>query len=556
MTPQWQYNPLAIPFVMSATIIILLFVLGWRRRGSELTRIYLWYMGCLLVWVLASLLELLTLNLELSLLFANISFLGITMFPVMTVGIVMIYNGQAARFRRLLPFMLIIPITTNVLIWTNPLHGLWRGASYRDLTTTWFPISYYEYGVWFNTVHTPFSIGMVFVAIYLLLRSPHLRDRAYRRQLLLLLAALLLPFLTEIAHQLGLQPIAYFNATSLVFPVSGVLIGWAVLDMRFLDISPIARDLVVENINDPVIVLDARQRIVDLNPAARHQLWPGMTGIIGQRIELLLPAYATLDTELLEFRSYEHEIEIEREDGCEHYEVKISPIERDAGQLLLLRNVTDQREATQVTIEQARQVAVLEERQRVARELHDSVNQTLFAASTLSDLMTMAIDRKPEKVSQYALDIQQLIRGATSEMRLILMELYPHALVETDLNISIQHLCTAFTGASGVPVTFTPTSQIHLEAERQVAFYRIAQEALQNINKHAEANEVNVSLNRDNRQLVMTIVDDGLGFDMDQTLTNHFGLMNMGKRAMMNGLKLSLNSALGEGTKVKLIGEE
>lgn len=552
MSPQWQFTLIVIPFIISTVIVLMLILLGIRRRTDEVSRPFLAHMVAALFWNTGGMLELLTLNLNLSLVFADLSFVGITLFPLTWLGIVMVFNGQSRRYYRLLPILLTIPLTTNLVIWTNALHGLWRGSSYRDLETTWFPLSIYDYGPWFYWVHTPFSLGLTFIAIYMLVRSLYLRNRVYRQQLLALLASLCLPLAMEIAHRFGLQPIQHFNISSLALPISGVLVGWALLGLRFMDVTPVARDLVLEHMRDLMIVIDTQGRIVDINPAAKHKLWPAVRRVVGEPVNSLLPAYSAIADKSKDHHRFE--IEFENAGGCQQYEVYVSSIEPYGSQLLLLRDITERRVAQEQAIKQALQVAVLEERQRMARELHDSVNQMLFAASTLSDLLPMAIQRKPEKVEDYALNIRQLLRGASAEMRLILMELYPDALVKTDLNISIQHLCEALMGSSGIPVTLKTTSPIHMEPDVQAAFYRIAQEAFQNINKHANATEVEVCLSHTSHTVELVIQDNGQGFDGDQTLTKNFGLMNMGKRAMLHDLKLAINSSVGQGTTIKVTG--
>ncbi len=202
--------------------------------------------------------------------------------------------------------------------------------------------------------------------------------------------------------------------------------------------------------------------------------------------------------------------------------------------------------------EQAASAAVLRERQRMAQELHDSVNQNLFAASTYADLLPRAIRQKPEAVPRYAADISRLVRSAVAQMRIILIELHPDALIKTDLGVLIRQLCNAFSGHTGTPVEFHTDGKIILPPDDQIAVYRIAQEALHNIDKHADAADVSVYLARSDDELCLHIADNGVGFD-DRTMSDvQFGVRGMRQRAEAIGATLDIDSTPGHGTQITL----
>jgi PAS domain S-box-containing protein len=473
---QWQYNHLVIPLGISIVFVLALIVLGLRQRQNPIAKPYLFFMVCLLFWLITSLLESIILNLQISLIIADISFLAITCFPLAWLSVMMIYVGKGKQLPKILPWLVIIPILTNLMIWTNPLHQLWRGESYRDLTTTWFPITIYDYGQWF-TVHLIFSLSITFAAMFLLVRSLFFRERAYRVQIITLLISLNLPLSIEILHWLGIDPIPHYNASILTFPISGLLTAWALLRHNFLDLMPIARDLVVDSMEDLMLVLDGQRRLVDVNSVARQRLFQGSMAVVGKRLDDLLPKQSQVIGQMIVNHTSRKEIEILQDNNHKIYEATLSPINHllrgNSGWLLLLRDITSRKQAEEESYKQAQQVAILEERQRLARELHDSVSQTLFAAGLLSDLLPRAIDKKPEKIPEYATRIHELIHGASAEMRLVLLELYPDALIETDLGTVIKHLCDAFVGSTGTPLDFIATSQVHLEKDTQLAFYRI-----------------------------------------------------------------------------------
>ncbi len=202
--------------------------------------------------------------------------------------------------------------------------------------------------------------------------------------------------------------------------------------------------------------------------------------------------------------------------------------------------------------EQAQSAAILRERQRVAQELHDSVNQDLFAASTYADLLPKAIEKKPEAVSRYAKDISRLVRSAVAQMRMILIELHPDTLTTTDLQTLIKHLCSAFTNRSGIPVDLKTNDKVVLQQDEQIAIYRITQESLHNIHKHSSATQVNVQLITSDGDLVLSVRDDGQGFDLNAIIEVHFGVRGMKERAQSIGATLTIETQPGHGTQITL----
>ncbi|MEM6285462.1 MAG: GAF domain-containing sensor histidine kinase, partial [Chloroflexota bacterium] len=202
--------------------------------------------------------------------------------------------------------------------------------------------------------------------------------------------------------------------------------------------------------------------------------------------------------------------------------------------------------------EQAQTAAILKERQRMAQELHDSVNQNLFAASTYADLLPRAVVRKPEVVERYAADISRLIRGAVAQMRMILIELHPEALTNTELSVLLKQQCDAFSSHTGINVDFRADQRTTLNRDDQIAVYRITQEALHNIDKHAGATLVTVRLAITADQLTLHVTDNGTGFDTNTIGDVQFGVRGMQERATAIGASFAIQSAPDNGTQIRL----
>ncbi len=203
--------------------------------------------------------------------------------------------------------------------------------------------------------------------------------------------------------------------------------------------------------------------------------------------------------------------------------------------------------------EQAQQAAVLEERQRLARDLHDAVTQTLFSASLIAEVLPRLWERNPEEGPRRLEELRQLTRGALAEMRTLLLELRPAALVETALGDLLRQLAESITGRARVPVTVTVEGVRSLPPEVQVALYRVAQEALNNLAKHAGASQARVSLHSQPEQVELRISDDGRGFDPEGISPESLGLGIMRERAEAIGAALRIESQIGQGTRITLV---
>jgi nitrate/nitrite-specific signal transduction histidine kinase len=231
--------------------------------------------------------------------------------------------------------------------------------------------------------------------------------------------------------------------------------------------------------------------------------------------------------------------------------------------------------------EQTQELAVVEERSRLARELHDAVTQTLFSASLIAEILPALWEGNPQEGRQLLQELRQLSRGALAEMRTLLLELRPAALVEADLDGLLRQLAEALTGREGIPVAVTMEGQVDLPAEVHVALYRIAQEALNNVVKHAQASQVEVSLRCapffpsdrvrsdfslsrgeegepapstvEGARVELCIRDNGRGFDPGNVPPDRLGLGIIRERAQAIGAVLEIDSQLGRGTQVKVV---
>lgn len=218
-----------------------------------------------------------------------------------------------------------------------------------------------------------------------------------------------------------------------------------------------------------------------------------------------------------------------------------------------------------------KKAAALAERDRIARDLHDTVTQELFSLSIIADVLPTLWQADPDTGNQALDEIKQLARGALAEMRALLFELRPAALLTTELEQLIRQLCDSFEGRTRIQIQFEYKElNCMVPADIKVAFYRIVQESLHNVQKHARATEVTIFLgkldaskkpcrsieNQDparTSHIQLIIQDNGRGFDTANVGPEHFGLKIIQERAESINADLVFESSPGAGTKVEII---
>jgi signal transduction histidine kinase len=206
--------------------------------------------------------------------------------------------------------------------------------------------------------------------------------------------------------------------------------------------------------------------------------------------------------------------------------------------------------------DQAEASAAAAERTRLARELHDAVSQTLFSASMIADVLPRLWKRDPQEAQRRLDTLRCLTRGAMAEMRTLLWELRPSALLSADMQELLDQLSKAVASRAQVDVELDVEAVPQLPPHVRLTLYRIAQETLNNVVKHADAGHVTVSLRGRGQEVTLRICDDGRGFDPGNVRQGHFGLDNMADRAEEIGAALTVESEVGRGTVVTVAWSE
>jgi PAS domain S-box-containing protein len=201
---------------------------------------------------------------------------------------------------------------------------------------------------------------------------------------------------------------------------------------------------------------------------------------------------------------------------------------------------------------QIERTAVAAERSRIARDLHDAVTQTLFSASMIAEVLPRLWQRNAAEGERRLAELRELTRGALAEMRTLLLELRPARLIEVDMADLLRQLAEAIAGRARVPVSVQIEGEVEIPADVKVAFYRIAQEALNNVAKHAQARHAQIQLYGADNAVNMKVFDDGCGFVFERIKPEHLGLGIMRERAEAIGATLEVQSRPDHGTVVSV----
>jgi signal transduction histidine kinase len=201
-------------------------------------------------------------------------------------------------------------------------------------------------------------------------------------------------------------------------------------------------------------------------------------------------------------------------------------------------------------MKQAELAAVVQERQRLARELHDSVTQLLYSQVLFSGAGLKVLSQQGyAQAEQYLARIDQAARQALKEMRLLVYQLRPSDYLDEGLDGALRHRLDSVEKRTGVEARLIVESEPDLEEAEQMGLYRIAEEALNNTLKHAQASNVSVRVYTRNRRVFLEVMDDGKGFNLrDREKSGGMGLTNMRERAAAMSAELQIITAPGQGT--------
>ncbi len=375
------------PVFMAVILSALLAAFTWRRRPATGAIPLALTMFFTAEWSLFYILELLAPTLQEKFFWESLEYIGVVAIPVTWLMFALQYSG---RERWVTPtnvsLICLIPVLTLLFFWTTPQWG-WMRREMWLVDRGPFTLIGKTYASWF-WISLAYNYLLILMGTALLvqalLRSPSL----YRNQRILLITGGLLPMITNALSIFGLNPLPGIDLTPAAFALSGVLVAMGMFRYQLLDIYPVARDAVMESMADPVIVLNAANYIVDINPAALRYLERTLPQVIGLRAAQVFSAWDHLVEKYTSSLQADDEVELIVQGKPLYFDLHISPLydlrQRFIGRLIALRDITRRKQAEQAL---HRLNDVLEDRVSERTRQLFTLNRT---GQTLSRILTPA----------------------------------------------------------------------------------------------------------------------------------------------------------------------
>jgi PAS domain S-box-containing protein len=348
----------------------------------------------------------------------------------------------------------------------------------------------------------------------------------------------------------GLNSFSWLNLNLFTVVIAAVIYSIVFFGFGILDPIPTAHGVVIEQMHEGVLVLDIQQRIVDMNPSAGRILGLSLTIARGRQMKQILPALASLD-------EGQREIAFREGGAVRHYALHHSALMDSRGfplgTLILFHDVTEQKHAQEQLLEQGRAIATLEERQHLARELHDNIGQVLgyvgFQVEAARQLFSKG--QALEGDAQLA-RLSGIAQGAHADVREFILNLRMGPSQNQPFFPALRQYVNSFSMQYGIQAALSIGDELKdadFGSEARLQIFRIIQEALSNARRHAAARTVQVIFQAMDCSVCVKIQDDGCGFDVGRpTRRNGFGLDFMRERAERLGGDLQIQSKPGLGT--------
>lgn len=394
----WSNTLNLISCLLAAIVSAGLALIAWFRRQNPGSAAFAWFMLSVTATALPTFFQLTSQTTAEAAFWFNATFFGLAGLPVAWLVFALYYAGHGRWLtNRRLAIFLAIPVITQVMIWTNGWHGFWFQALTFRLSGELLVLDrpHIIPGIWF-WIYTTYAYLTCFVAVVLIAQTALSSRKVYRDQAIGMIAGVLLPMIANILFVFQPWPGLNLNLTILGMAIGGLCFAWSMLRYGLLELVPLARSTLVENLIDGMLVLDVRRRVVDLNPALANLLDRPVSELVGKPAiqalltwpELLNCAVSDDCPGLLSYRG--------TAPGVRFFDMNVQEIARadgsPAGRLLMLREVTRLVEVEQALRKSATELEARNQEldafvHTVAHDLKSPLSAVIGHASLLSGLV-------------------------------------------------------------------------------------------------------------------------------------------------------------------------
>lgn len=549
----YEYTPWIWPMLGSATFIGAVGLYLWRRRETPGALPLALAAFVMSLWCLANAAEIAATDFGTQQLwFASRDALALPG-AIMAFWFALEYAGFGRLLTRPVVAVLVGSVIVHAplyvidggrLLWTE---FWWHGGIRADLNVVGAAFSAYGFGL--------FLLAMA-VFVVLFIRSP-----AHRLPVALILLG---QVGIRAAYALGALNIAYLPNLPLIvlaFDFATLMYVIALFRFRLFDLVPVARETIIERMPDAMLVLDVSDRVADLNRAAKLLFEVTRSQALGRPVATLPGASADLARLLAEPANGQGKVPVGGGEAQRWFHVSTTQLvdwhRLPIGRLVLFDDITDSKRAEEQLLEQERALAAVQERERMARELHDSIGQVLGYVSMQADAThKLLVDGRGAEAGGHLARLAEVARGAHADVRACIQELHDVPSAQRPFLDALRREVDAFAQNYGVPVELTIHSALDATAPgqtEQAQLLRIVLEALTNARRHAAARQVRITLDAEDSRARIVIEDDGRGFDLAAVSADdngRFGLRFMRERVEQLHGELEILSAPGRGTRL------
>lgn len=357
----WAHTATIAILTLAGSMTLGLSWIAWRRRAAEGARELALLMTAATIWAYAGVFHEFSMTVAGRLTWTKLSYLGVATVPVFWyLFIRKQINPRYALGRRQRYLLWIIPGITLLLVFTAELHP-WYYTSVTLVAAPAGVSAVYDHGPWFwaNSIYSYALLlaGTIWLFVTLLHASA-----IHRRQLTVITIGTLIPWLGNLIYVLGLSPLPNLDITPMMFSLAGLVYAWVIFELELFQLAPIARQVLVEEMSDGVLVLNTQDRVIDINPAAQQLLGVAAMDVVGRVATECLARLAHLDGRRIDVAQLPAE-RLTVSAGRDFLDMQMSVLRgrqgEVAGRLLMMRDVTEQRRADEARRESQRAFANL-----------------------------------------------------------------------------------------------------------------------------------------------------------------------------------------------------
>jgi PAS domain S-box-containing protein len=444
---QFQYSPYILPLLVASAISAWIFYYAWQHKKVRHAVLLSLLSLTITEWLIFYALQVAGSNLYTKLLFGEVKYIGVALTPLFWFLFAINYASpnKTLTWRNAFPLS-VIPLLTCILSVTTEWHGLFWSDPQLTFAPGFSDFSV-RYGPWY-WIHLGYSYLLILAGAIIVFRAVRRSKGLLRRQAIALIVAVLTPWFGNILYFSGYNPIPYLDLTPFAFTISVVSLTWAILGFRLIELAPIARDQIVEEMKEGMIVLDAENRVADINLSAERMIGLSASQVVGKPASEILARWSDLVQRYSQSTDVMDEISVSRDGSLIWLELQISPLydqrNRFLGRVIVMRDITARKEmehALSDALEKAREASRLKSQllARVSHELRTPLGGILGFAELLHMNSFGQLDESQKSATGQIIESATYLDGIISEL-LDEAQLESDALILNHALFSLSHL--------------------------------------------------------------------------------------------------------------------